>query len=105
MSVLDQNFADLGGAKRSLEQRFDDFAKQVRSRLLLEETAKFIALVVGLALLTYVLDRTLRLSSLTRFGLLIAFLATIATQAWRKLLSPLRMKLEPQVLASALEKS
>ena len=78
LSATDQNFTDLGGAKRSLEQRFEDFAKRVRSRLLLEETAKWIALVVGLALVTFVLDRTLRLSSLpTRREIAhVAFLAT-----------------------------
>ena len=58
-----------------------------RARLLLEETAKWIALVALLALGTFVIDRTLRLSLPTRRGLLLVFLVVCGIQAWRWLLS------------------
>jgi len=107
MSVpaVDNNLADLQSARRSLEVRFDQFAKQVRAQLLLQEAARWIALVVALAFATFVLDRTLRLSPFTRRVLLIALLAIIVIQVWRWLLAPLRLKLNLDVLASALERS
>jgi len=100
-----ENLDDLRAAARSLEGRFDAFARQVRARLLLEEAAKWVALVVALAIATFVLDRTLRLSVPTRRGLLFVTLAVIAVQAWRWLLAPLRLKLDLDVLAAALERS
>jgi hypothetical protein len=96
---------DVQSARRSLEERFEQFAKQVRARLLLEETAKFITLVLLLAFVTFILDRTLRLSLPTRRGLLLLFLVVCAIQAWRWLLSPLRLQLKLDVLAAALERS
>src|SRR3954454_14091441 len=95
------NLADLHSARRTLEARFDTFARQVRARLLLEEAARWIALMAAVAFATFVLDRTLRLSSLTRRGLLIALIAVAIVQAWRWLLRPLRLKLQSDLLASA----
>lgn len=103
MSTLEHNPVDLQGAQRSLRARLDEFAREVRARLLLESAARWLALVVGLLLITFILDRTLRLSLITRRGLLIAFLGVAGWQAWRLLLAPLRLKLKTQVLASALE--
>ena len=96
---------DAQTARRSLEARFEQFAKQVRTRLLLEEAAKWIALVAIVAFGTFVIDRTLRLSPPTRRGLLLLFLVVCGIQAWRWLLAPLRLKLRLDVLAAALERS
>jgi len=96
---------NVDATRRSLEERFDRFARQVRARLLVEETAKWLGLVLLLALVTFVLDRTLRLSLPTRRGLLLVFLVVCGIQAWRWLLSPLRLKLKLDVLAAALERS
>ena len=99
------NLGHLQSARRTLEARFDQFARQVRARLLLEEAARWIALMAAVGFATFILDRTLRLSGLTRRGLLIALLATAIIQAWRWLLRPLRLKLRSDLLASALERS
>lgn len=96
---------ELRAAGRQLRDRFERFARQVRARLLLREGAKWLALVAGLALATFVLDRTLRLSVTTRRGMLVVALAVVVVQAWRWLLAPLRLALDLDVLAAALERS
>jgi hypothetical protein len=101
MSRAQSELSQLQGALRA---RLDDFARQVRARLLFESAARWLAIVVGLLLLTFILDRTLRLSLLTRRGLLLAFLAVAGWQAWRLLIAPMRLKLKPQLLAAALER-
>src|SRR5450432_4122382 len=98
MTVVDYNPTDISALRLALQSRLADFARVVRARLLLEAVARFVATVAGVALLTYLLDWSLRLSHLTRRGLLVALIAVALVEAWRQLLAPLRMRLDPHLL-------
>ncbi len=98
------NPANLGDLRQSLLRRLDGFARRVRARLMLEATARWLAVVVGVALLTFALDRLLRLSLVSRRAMFVAFVLIALIEAWRRLAAPLRMKLRPHVLAAALER-
>jgi hypothetical protein len=102
--AADYDFTDLHVARRALQKRFDAFARKIRATLLLEQMAKWLALVIALALATFILDRTFRLSLIARRGLLVTFLLIVVARIW-SLRWPLRLRLSPDVLASALEKS
>lgn len=104
MTTVEPNPRDLGELRRTLRARLEDFGRKVRTRLLVEAAAHWFVIAVGALLLTFVLDRTLRLSLFTRRGLLLAFVALVVVQAWRRLLAPMRMKLDADLLAAALEK-
>ena len=58
----------------------------------------------GGALLSFGLDRLLRLSHGTRQILLVGFIALGLTDLWRRVLRQLWLRLDPEVLAAALER-
>src|SRR5262245_42993022 len=90
MTTIDHNpAADLASAQRSLCDRLADFGRRVRLHLLFGGAAQLLAEVVGMLVATYALDRILRLSILTRRGLLVALIVGVLIETWRRLLSPL----------------
>jgi hypothetical protein len=104
MTTLHHKPADLASAQRWLQGRLNQFGRRVRSHLLVEAAAQWLAMIVAMLLVTFALDRWLRLSSLTRRGLLLVLIVVVLIETWRRLLAPFRMKLDADVLASALER-
>jgi hypothetical protein len=90
-------------ARQSLLDRLAHFRRKVRGRMLLEGAAQLAAAMVLTALLTFVLDRTFRLSAMVRIAMLVAAAGALAVFAWRQIIGPLRLKLDAMTLASALD--
>jgi hypothetical protein len=88
----------------TLIDRFAEFRRQVRARLLLEGAARFVAALVILALLSFILDRIFRLSLSARIAMVVASVITLAVVLWREVIAPLRLKLDPLTLATALDR-
>ena len=96
--------ADLAGLQRQLRGRFEQFRRRVRTHLVLEGVARVLAVAVGLALLGFVADRAFRLGVGSRAVFLLASLGVIAWQAWRHVVRPLRLRLDPVDLATAIDR-
>jgi len=90
---------------RPLAEWMGAFRRQVRGRLLLEGIARLTAAAVAVAFLTFVLDRTFRLSPPVRFGVLTAGAAALLVLACRELVMPLWSRLDPLTLAAALDRA
>src|SRR3712207_2054497 len=99
MTVLDPTNLDLPDLQRQLVGRLEDFGQRVRTHLLVEGAARVLAVAVALALLSFLLDRWLRLGLATRLILLAAGVAVVAVEAWRHLVTPMRLSLSPIALA------
>ena len=95
---------DLEALQQRLVDRFARFRRRVRTHLLLEGAARVAAITLGLALLSFVVDRIFRLGLGSRVVLLIAGLGVIAWQAWRHIVLPLRLPLAPVDLAAAIDR-
>jgi hypothetical protein len=104
MTMIDSNMIDLPTLQRQLVGRLFDFRRRVRNHLLVEGLARVSAEAVGLALLSLVVDRWLRLGVAMRVTLLFLGLAWLAVEAWRHVLWPLRLKLSPVALATVLDR-
>ena len=104
MTVLDPTTLDLADLRRQLVGRLEAFGRRVRTHLLIEGAARVLAVAVALGLLSYGIDRWLRLGLATRLILLAAGLAVIAYQAWRHLIVPARLRMSPVDLAAALDR-
>lgn len=87
-----------------LRQRLQALGRRVRNHLLAEGLARVVAVAFVVALLTYVLDRTLRLGLTARLILSAAAVAVLVWQAWRSLIRPLRLSLAPIDLAALLDR-
>src|SRR5437868_2360183 len=96
--------SDLLSLRQQLIDRLSDFRRRVRTHLLVEGAARVLAEAVALALLSLVLDRWLRLSHPARIVLLVMGLAFLAWEAWRHVLSPLRLDMNLVGLAAALDR-
>src|SRR5438045_9791539 len=104
MTVLDPPISDLADLQRQLVGRLDDFGRRVRTQLLIEGLARVLAVALVLALLSFGVDRWLRLGLIMRVALLLIGLTVILVQAWRHLLLPLDLRLSPADLAAALDR-
>ena len=91
--------------RQSLFDRLADFRRRVRARLLIEGAATVFAGAVGIAILTFIIDHTFRLSVPARIILLIAAMLGLSYLINRYLIEPLLLKLDPLTLASALDRS
>src|SRR5947209_20354588 len=100
MTTIDPTSADLSTLRAQLIDRLSEFRRRVRTHLLVEGIARVLGAAVALALLSLVLDRWFRLSHPTRMILLCLGLAVLAWQAWRHILSPLRLNMSPVGLAA-----
>ncbi len=104
MTTLEHNLADLPSLRESLRDRLRAFAKRVRGQLVLEAIARWIAIIATAALGSFLLDRALRLSHLTRRGMLFALIALAVVELARRSIAITRLSLEPDVMAAALER-
>jgi hypothetical protein len=105
VSVIDPTSVDLGGLRERLVTRLERFRQLVRKHLLLEGTTRVLAEVVGFAILSYIVDRTLRLSLPARVTLLIGALAFLALEIWRQIVGPLMTQIDPVTLAHTLDQA
>lgn len=94
---------DLGWRSRAMQSRLRAFGWWIRGQLLLEGLAWFVATAVVLGLVSYGLDRWLRLGLATRLTLLPFGVAILAFVAWRHLIRPLSVRLDPLDLAAFLD--
>src|SRR5688572_27598768 len=104
MTQTDLSTPDLSALRARLKRRLSAFGQRVRNHLLLEGAARVLAVTVGLALLTLLVDRWLRLGVGTRIALGLVALGVIAFEVWRHVLTPLRMRLGPVALAAVLDR-
>jgi hypothetical protein len=91
--------------REALFDRLGEFRRRVRSRLLLEGTAIVLAAAFLLALATFLIDHTFRLSIPARIFLLIVATLTLACLILQYLIKPTLLKLDSLTLASALDRS
>ncbi len=96
--------ADLAGLKEQLVGRFDRFRRRVRTHLLLEGVARVLAEIAGLIVVSFVLDRVFRLGVGSRLVFLALATAFVAWETWRHVVRPLRIRLNPVDLATALDR-
>jgi hypothetical protein len=87
----------------SLFDRLADFRRRVRARLLLEGLAIVLAVAAILAIFTFLVDHTFRLSVSARFILLAVAILGLVYLIWRDLITPTLLKLDSLTLASALD--
>jgi hypothetical protein len=89
---------------QSLLDRLGEFRAQVRQRLLLEGVIKLLLAMLGVAVVTFALDRCFRLSLPARVSMLVFGAVALLIFAWRAVIAPLLLKLDPLTLASALDR-
>jgi hypothetical protein len=96
------NLTDL---RQGLLARLELFRGQVRTHMLLEGLARWLAELVAVALVSFLLDRLLRLGLPTRLTLLFLALGFLAVEAWRFIIAPLRLRLGHVGLAAAIDRA
>jgi hypothetical protein len=99
------NVTTLPDLRTGLLARLESFRANVRKHLLLEGLARWLAELIAVALLSFLLDRLLRLGLTTRLVLLSLGLAFLAVEAWRFVLTPLRLQLSLITLAAAIDRT
>src|SRR5205809_3019384 len=106
MTAIDLNSfkPDLDLRRRRLEDRLSAFARQVRTRALIAGAARIVAELALFAIVSFILDRWLRLSLPMRLIALTIAMCAIGWQAWKYLVAPLRGRLAPIELAAALDR-
>jgi hypothetical protein len=93
------------GPRQALFNRFGEFRKRVRTRLLLEGIAIVFAGVFLLAVATFLIDHSFRLSIPARICLLILAIFALSHLIWQHVIKPSFLKLDSLTLASALDNS
>src|SRR5256885_17048374 len=78
----------LPALRRGLLSRLETFRSQVRQHLLLEGLARWLAELVAVALVSFLLDRFFRLGLPTRLVILFLSLAFLAVELWRFRVTP-----------------
>ena len=95
---------DVSVATRSVLDRLAAFRHAVRQRMALEAAVRLLGVAVAAVLLTLLLDWGFRLSLAARLTLVGVAIVTLLVLAWRWLVRPLRMRLDPLTLAAALDR-
>ena len=96
---------DPAEATRSVLAWLAYFRRVVRRRLALDGAARLLAVAVGVALFTLVLDRLFRLSLPARLTLVGLSVVSLVALAWAWVVRPLRMALDPLTIAAALDRN
>jgi hypothetical protein len=96
--------ADLATLQRQLLARFEQFRRRVRAHLVIEGVARVLAEVVGLVLLSFILDRLFRLGLTSRLVFAALAVAFVVWEVRRRIVRPLRLALDPVDLAAALDR-
>src|SRR4051794_3634669 len=104
MTTLNPVSADLAALQTQLLERFEQFRRRVRTHLVLEGVARVLAEVVGLVVLSFILDRLFRLGLTSRLVYTVLAVAFIAWETVKHIIRPLRLPLDPVDLASALDR-
>ena len=89
---------------QSVLDRFGDFGRRVRGRLVLEGFVRFVATVLGLAVFSFLVDHTFRLSVPARWALLAVSVVALCVTFWKTVVAPLRLRLDPLTLAVAVDR-
>ncbi len=91
-------------AQQALTMRLAHFRRRVRTRLVLEGSALFLAEIAGAALLTFLIDHTFRVGRPLRLALLVAALVFLGFEFVRRIIAPLRLRLGLVALAGAIDR-
>lgn len=104
MTTLDTtSIESLQKLQRQLVARLSHVRCKVRTRLVIQGAAIFLAEMLGVAILTFLLDKYLRLGTPARLGLLAAWTGGLLIEAWRRIVEPLRLRLGLVALAGAID--
>jgi hypothetical protein len=90
--------------RAQLERRLAGIRRAVRAHLLWEGLAWTVAACVGFAVVSLLIDRAFRPELASRLVLLTLGIVGIATMAWKLLVQPLRLRLDPLDLAELLDR-
>jgi hypothetical protein len=93
-----------GGIARLVDSRLGEIRRLIRSSIALRGFSLIAAAIVGLALVSFVIDRTFRLPAGARGAALAVSGLLLAGLAWRLLVRPLRFALSDRVLADIVER-
>src|SRR5688572_4208875 len=104
MTTFNASMPDLAALQQQLLGRFERFRRRVRTHMLVEGVARVLAVVVGVALLSFVLDRIFRLGLTSRLIFTAMGVALIVWQLRRHIIRPLRLPLNPVDLATTLDR-
>src|SRR5438309_76502 len=106
MTTLNEpNLSHLKQAQEKLTARLVKFRQHIRLRLVIEGLAILLAETAALAFLTLFFDWYLRLSTPARILMLLAAVAYLAYEAYRRVYLPCRVRLGLIALAGALAKT
>src|SRR5947209_6317308 len=84
---------DLGYLRAGLIARLQLFRAKIRKHLVLEGVARWLGEAVAVLLVSFALDRLLRLSLATREVFLVIGGVFLLVEAWRFIFTPLRLQL------------
>jgi hypothetical protein len=104
LTTFNPSSPDLAALQQQLLGRFERFRRRVRAHLLLEGVARVLAEVVGLALLSFILDRVFRLGLGSRVVYVVLALGFVAWEAFHHVIHPLQLPLNPVDLATAIDR-
>jgi len=105
MTTFDtSSLADLKQAQEQLIARLSHFRRRIRVRLVVEGVALFLAEAAAIAFLTFLADHSLRLGVIARMCLLIAAAAFLGYEFWKRIITPLRLRLGLVALAGAIDR-
>src|SRR5688572_9445121 len=105
LTVIDATISALASRRDDIVSRLKELRRRVRKHLFVAGFARVFAETVGLALLSLIIDRWLRLGLPMRVWLLLMALAWLAWETWRHILDPVRMAMDPVDLAHAVDQS
>ena len=105
MSALNSSTSsDLGHLRDGMVARLMLFRARVRKQLVLEGIARWLGEAVAVVLISFILDRLLRLSIPTRLTFLIMGAVFLLVEAWRLIVTPIRMEMSLIGVAGAIDR-
>ncbi|HEX8525051.1 MAG TPA: hypothetical protein VF669_22560 [Tepidisphaeraceae bacterium] len=93
MTAIDSTISALSTRRDDVVSRLSDLRKRVRLHLVVAGATRIVAEAIGLALLSLLVDRWLRLGRPMRMWLLFLALSWLAYEIWRFIILPLRAKI------------
>ena len=87
-----------------IEARLSELRRLIRSSVLLRGAALGLMAIVGVAILSFIVDRMFRLSLFGRAAAFLVYAGALAWIVWRLVVRPLRFVLTEDVLADLLER-
>ena len=99
------NLPNLDYLRTGMIARLQSFRSKIREHMLLEGIARWLSEAVAVLLITFILDRLLRLSFPTRLVVLLAGAVFLAVEASRYIFTPLRWRMSLVGVAAAIDKA